>query len=383
MAAPMESPIPIHQSRQKRKRRPTRAPKPSTQSHGGRSRILCSPSPFLDRSFQRKKLLFDEKLSHSYDEESLEYDDSNHSESKSESESEYDVNQDLNDTQSTYDEYNEYEYQIQIKSNRNDLVNDIENLSIHSNTNNLNTSFSLRNARSSIKMNKNSLHTPQLFNNKKPSKKNKKTKITQISDVNNKKYKQISANQTQIYKPKQTTVRVTKSNRVFNKYHTFCKLLVEPLQCGSGCPLYCSTWKHGLATVTKLMPLFENEEFSAAENVDNACREYELHVDTYRKGCKLYGVVQCPIVAIYACVTLKHIDNEKYLSFVMPALHCNLAQFVNKYRKLSNQEGHQLLKCGLHFLNILRDTNMIHSDIKPENIFVDVSFDDDVNVKNK
>merc|ERR1711933_151879 len=42
---------------------------------------------------------------------------------------------------------------------------------------------------------------------------------------------------------KKTTVRITKSKRVFIKNHAFGQLLVKPLECGSGCPLFCSTWK--------------------------------------------------------------------------------------------------------------------------------------------
>merc|ERR1712087_541080 len=66
-----------------------------------------------------------------------------------------------------------------------------------------------------------------------------------------------------------------------------------------------------------------------------------------------------------------------YLAFVMPQLHCNLAQFARKYRKLSEAEGVRLLKTGLRFLAMLLTVKMVHCDIKPENIFLAVSSEDE------
>eukprot|EP01084_Bolivina_argentea_P138376 243622_1 len=372
MAAPIASPAPIHQSKHKRKRRPTRTPKPSIPSSGVKSR-LCSPSPYLDRSFQRKKLLFNQP----------QYDSSENEDETEESPSfdfTYDID-DLNTSTNTMeimypDEYkNDKHISQEIKSmqktrgSTSELLHDISNLSLSAN-NSLNNSFLLRNARASIKMNKKyEPDTPKICGNleskikKKKSIKTSSKSSDEISDNVNKQ------------KTKQTTVRITKSHRVFKRYHKFGKLLVAPLECGSGCPLYCSSWKNGIPSVTKLMPMFENEEFSKEENVDNALREYELHVETYRKGCKLYGMDKCPVVGIYACVDLKHFDNKKYLAYVMPAMHCNLAQFASKYRKLNINESYQLLKCGLRFLRICHETHIIHNDIKPENIFVDCGFD--------
>merc|ERR1719229_1082900 len=59
----------------------------------------------------------------------------------------------------------------------------------------------------------------------------------------------------------------------------------------------------------------------------------------------------------------------------MPQLHCNLTQFVQKYRKLTEEEGRRLLVSGVRFLCLLQETNMVHCDIKPENIFLDVAMD--------
>eukprot|EP01084_Bolivina_argentea_P106082 189946_1 len=345
-ASPFESPAPILRSKQKRKRRPTRTPKPITP---GKSR-LCSPSPFLDRSsFKRKKLLFNHakpRSSSNSNSEASEYTDSDPNDS------EYDINQDLTTQYDALDE--EESKETKPFASDHQLVHDIENLSITSNQSTL-----LRNARSSVKTNK--VQTPNLFDHKRLSKIKKKKTTTKEKE----KVKETTH--------KHTTVRITKSNRVFTKCHAFGDVLVAPLECGSGCPLYRSTWK-SMSTVTKLMPCFENEEFSKEENVDNALREYELHVDMYRRGVKHYGVDECPVVSILGCVTLKR-RNKQYLAFVMPALHCNLTQFVSKYRKLNDSEAHMLLRCGLRFLENLKEAQMVHNDIKPENVFVDVVFD--------
>ena len=394
MSVALESPA-INRSiiKQKRKRRPTRTPKPFTPQSAVKR--LCSPSPFLDRSFQRKKLYFGGHTSPN---------DSDDESQESSSESEYFPDESLFfDPDDEDEEYHDYdccgtieniEEEKQEFENKNapkrgrtiELINDIENLSIQSNQNN---SSLLRNARTSIKTGSKSpsISTPQLFKDINAPKIKKKLSDKKPSD---KKQRDEPPKPKTKTKPKVTQIRITKSHRVFNKFHKFDRLLVKPLECGSGCPLYFSFWKEQ-PTVTKLMPLFENEEFTKEENVDNALREFEFHADIYRKGVKLYGLDETPTCPIYACVNLKH-DGEcthrdelskPYLAFVMPQFHCNLAQFVNKYRKLNNQEANKLLITGLRFLKLLNENQMVHSDIKPENIFLDVRMNKNKHVQVK
>ena len=314
---PLESPaIPMSQPR--RKRRPTRTPKPS----GQKSR-LCSPSPFLDRSFHRKKLLFaasknddDESVESSGAErsESLEYDPP----SDKGTDSEYDIAEDLNELQhDEEDDDDEYEYHSNDEqksskrshSNSSDcLVSDMENMQIGGGSN----PKLARNARVSVKMHKTKplecVQTPQLFV-KQHTKIKKRTQKEVIPESNklNKSTKPSKSSKPSAVKEahKKTVIRITRSTKVFTKSHVFGTLLVKPAECGSGCPLYRSSWR-GQESVTKLMPLWENAEFTKEENVDNALREFEFHADVYRKGCKAYGVKDCPVVSIMACVKLRH-----------------------------------------------------------------------------
>merc|ERR1712013_547062 len=382
----------------KRKRRPTRTPKPSAQ----KSRF-CQPS-FLDRSTVGQKLLFG---------------DSDDSEGQSEvsnplhsdppdSDEEYDINADLAN-QVVDDE--EYEVDEEEKTANRSVVDalGLENLSICGNQS------LLRNARASVKMSKHKKNNKKGASNAKETEEavmfspllldktasRIETKLQkenvesakadeQQSAAKRKKAKtkakKRSAKAKAKTKAKSTWVRITKSNAVFKRHHKFGTLLVKPAECGSGCPLFRSTWKEQ-PSVTKLMPLWESEEFTKEENVDNALREFEFHADLYRKRCREYGVSACPVVSILACVRLKHSgysewesrDKPKrpYLAFVMPQLHCNLAQFARKYRKLTEAEGMRLLRTGLRFLGMLRETKMVHCDIKPENIFLAVSSEDE------
>eukprot|EP00486_Rosalina_sp_Unknown_P013202 CAMPEP_0201592654 /NCGR_PEP_ID=MMETSP0190_2-20130828/190488_1 /ASSEMBLY_ACC=CAM_ASM_000263 /TAXON_ID=37353 /ORGANISM="Rosalina sp." /LENGTH=669 /DNA_ID=CAMNT_0048051523 /DNA_START=23 /DNA_END=2032 /DNA_ORIENTATION=- len=519
MSVALESPA-LNRSitKQKRKRRPTRTPKPSTPQSAAKR--LCSPSPFLDRSFQRKKLYFGGSSSTKNDKEQRESEDSEYNPDESlffdEEEEEYEESTEYHDygysnnnnEEEKQDKFSNLpKFNLTPRGNTTDLLTDIQNLSI---CNKNKTKSLLRNARSSIKTSKSpSISTPTLFDQEKPTKITSKIKkkpsvkkqqetiektekvkkVTQVritkshrvfkkchkfdrllvkplecgsgdkfsnlpkfnltprgnstdlltdiqnlSICNKNKTKSLLRNarssiktskspsistptlfdqekptkitskikkkpsvkkqqETEIKKPKKVTqIRITKSHRVFKKCHKFDRLLVKPLECGSGCPLYCSYWKDE-PTVTKLMPLFENEEFTKEENVDNALREFEFHADIYRKSVKLYGMDETPTCPIYACVNLKHDGecnkddpNDKpkpYLAFVMPQFHCNLSQFVNKYRKLSKSEAKKLLITGLRFLKLLGENEMVHCDIKPENIFLDVrisKYDDGVKI---
>lgn len=378
MSQLLESPAPTNmQSRQKRKRRPTRTPKPCSQQSNAPLSRLCSPSPYLDRSFQRKKLYFGQSNENDQEEQ------------EASSSSEYLPDESLyfdpedNDDDDDFHDYSHCNVQADAskRGRTQDLIDEIENLSIRSNAH---SSDSKQRASTRISTSS-SLQTPDLFHSKPTRKLRKKAKAgnqeekTKESEQQTKAQALVSDEQRKRNAPKTTTVRITKSIKVFNKCHEFGALLVKPSECGSGCPLYCSSYKQE-ATVTKLMPLFENAEFSKEDNVENALREFEFHADIYRKGVKLYGVEESPTVAIYACVSLKH-DGEctklertpkAYLAFVMPQLHCNLAQFGRQYRRLNEEEARLLLKTGLRFLDLLRAANMVHSDIKPENIFLDV-----------
>ena len=292
------------------------------------------------------------------------------------------------------------------------LIADIENLSI------ANDPKLARNARVSVKMSSKdkrgrplqSVQTPQLFvkQHTKIKKKKQKHSNTESNKYDTNRSSKTSSNSDAVRDAhKKTVIRITRSSKVFSKSHIFGTLLVKPAECGSGCPLYRSSWK-GQNTVTKLMPLWENAEFTKEENVDNALREFEFHADIYRKGCKSYGVKDCPVVSIIACVKLRHpvvssqdeeqrnesptrryqtrgavkrgqkmLVKKPYLAFVMPQLHCNLAQFVSRYRKLTEEEGRRLLVTGVRFLSLLETAEMVHCDIKPENIFLDVCLEEE------
>merc|ERR1712228_692125 len=114
-------------------RRPTRTPKPSIQSLGRCSRLI-SPSPYLDRSFHRKKLSFLEKKPNNESEnessfeplEPLKYDDSAE-------DSDYDINDDLIFNQDIDDNEEKKECSNQRRGTTKDLIDEIENLSIRSN----------------------------------------------------------------------------------------------------------------------------------------------------------------------------------------------------------------------------------------------------------
>merc|ERR1711971_144470 len=338
-----------------------------------------------------------------------------HSDPPESSDEEYDINADLAN-QVVDDE--EYDVEQEEKVVRKDLTRSmnrsvqdaleqsvlgLENLSICGNQS------LLRNARASVKMNKNKKKKKTNSNSKgreseedvmfSPLNLDKttsriETKLHLQTEVEVEKKADEQQTEAKIAKSaksaknakKSTVVRITKSNAVFKRHHTFGTLLVKPAECGSGCPLFRSTWKEQ-PSVTKLMPLWESEEFTKEENVDNALREFEFHADIYRKSCREYGTDLCPVVSIFACVRLKHSgysewesrDKPKrpYLAFVMPQLHCNLAQFARKYRKLNEAEGVRLLKTGLRFLKMLDTVKMVHCDIKPENIFLAVSSEDE------
>ena len=121
--------------------------------------------------------------------------------------------------------------------------------------------------------------------------------------------------------------------------------------------------------VTKLMPLYKTNEFTKEENDLNALREFEIHEELYRNSCKIYGKFSSIICPIWSCVRIKHNERE-YLAIVMPRYKCNLKEFIGLHGELRHNEAILLLKTGIKFLLLCKEYNIIHNDIKCENIFV-------------
>ncbi len=109
----------------------------------------------------------------------------------------------------------------------------------------------------------------------------------------------------------------------------------------------------------------------------------------YRESCKMYGAKNCCVAPIWASVNIEHFvpkpshlkeskdkDEETFslpfFALSMPRYHCSLTDFCEKYRPLKNHEIFSLLKCGIQLLSLCKKENIIHNDIKPDNIFVNI-----------